>query len=180
MCVLRKCGPSFPAVLAKMPLIETLIISTPEACESDFDALVINLRMISTFRLGLAKALKLAPLGHITDLRLTMSWTYDYFVLNDRLSDRICARLRYLNLSYIDTSGLGGSAQYMSRSQLHGNNDYALFSSLQEHHPNERYIDAVCDIVNRCAYLESLGLAVVSNPNVRSACETLLTSYLSV
>jgi hypothetical protein len=77
MDVLRKCGPSFPAVLAKMPLIETLIISNPEACESDYDALVINLRMISTFRLGLAKALKLAPLEHITDLRLLMSCTYN-------------------------------------------------------------------------------------------------------
>jgi len=162
MGLIRTFGPLFPLVLAEMPRIETLIVTTPEYCGDDTrgsTAPSFDLQVVASFRTCLASTLSNTPLEHLTDLRLTLPCAYDFVAVGAALSDTVCAQLRHLYLSYVDPTGPGGSAQYLWRYRREESDGFVPRSNLQQQYPNPDHMKAVCNIVDRCTFLESLGLA---------------------
>ncbi|KAF2688141.1 hypothetical protein K458DRAFT_175749 [Lentithecium fluviatile CBS 122367] len=157
----------FPLVLAKLPIIQTLIVSIWTRCEysmSEEVAPSLDLAIIAAFRNCLVTALGNTTLEHLTDLRLTLPCAYDFVAVGAALPDDMCARLRRLYLGYVDATGPGGSEQYLVWRDSYGDGDEDVeFSNLQKLYPNEEYINALYSIVNRCPNLNSLGLSATQH-----------------
>lgn len=148
--------------LSRLPNIECLALYMSDWCITspwDGDAPTFDLSMVAELKQTLVTAFEDAPFEHLTDIRLILPCAYDFKDIGDALSDEKLGRLRHLYLEFIDGTGPGGTTSQLVYYDEDSDGDGEVeFSNLQELWPNDGHVSNVCDIVNRCSNLESLGL----------------------
>lgn len=166
---LLACLRVLPIALEKMERLESLWYNLTEIWESNYtgsgegSAPQLDLFALDELRKSLCSLFS-SSYAHkfscLTELRLTLSCTYDFAALNSAMADEVCQRLCHLYLEYVDATGPGGSNDYLhwaEDDQEDGDEEFPV-SNLQEIHPNRDYMPDICRLIGRCTNLESLGL----------------------
>ena len=164
--------------MSTMPKLESLIIALYESwcsngptwdyqmADEERRGKRLRLDLMQSVREGLVRTfadieLNKLDLEHLTYLRLTLPVAYDFACINKHMPDTVVLRLRNLYLEFVDATGPGGDLAYtISRqgdSDSDGDEDYP-FPNLQREFPNTAYMHDMCELINRCRNLESLGL----------------------
>lgn len=153
-----------PELLHKLPRLESFEVRLP-GWASGWDGMhdgwtsKLDLPKLADLIQSLVNGFRAASFECLSDLRLSLSCTHDFVELSQVLSDTPWNRLRNLLLEVTDSSGAGGSKDYLGWWSEGDDGDWGFpFTNLQEEYPNSNYSFGIFDIVARLPGLESLGI----------------------
>lgn len=173
--------PMLENVVARLPKLERIVAvlsedwrsngpaypdsDTSEPGEGEIEdlGLILELDLLELVRHSIADIFS-SPrvnLPCLTYLRLTLPCAYDFAIISTKISNALALQLRHLYLEYVDGTGPGGDLYYTSdwqgNSDSEGDEEHP-FSNLQNRFANTAYMRDMCELINRCCNLESLGL----------------------
>lgn len=114
----------------------------------------VDIELVSSFANEMATCLRLPSMQNLTALHLALPSTYNFIEVGKGIPDNVWKGLRLLFLDVMDSTGPGGSKQYLN---FNGDGGYPP-SNLQEQYPNAKFAHGVFDIVDKCTNLDTLGI----------------------
>ncbi|TVY21506.1 hypothetical protein LARI1_G002292 [Lachnellula arida] len=117
-------------------------------------------------------AIGISSLPFLTCLNLDLPCTHDFVKLFNLVPVAVFSGLRDLHVAITDSTGPGGSKNYLFLADEDGDNDeYVPFSNLQQQYPNVKHAHGLFNIVEKCT---SLCLQSVQLSRVKISAENLI------